>query len=246
MKNNIHFFGCSYTAGDELSDHKYFPWKSECKTKDEYYQKRNDYIHIYPNFNYLQYQEDNKAMAYPSILNGINHAENGASLKTNILKIVQLINSDTPVDAIYLQLPPFPRELYITNEGEITSLMFNELPGKDVTLLPYIKEKVLSHNDINFAVNDILDLILFDAFVKSKNINFGIISFGIELFTRRSVLSANDSFKFLNTELDKLEMIDFLKSKKNTYIGGHLTLESHQYLAQVIKQHLFDKFSISL
>ena len=125
--------------------------------------------------------------------------------------------------------------------------MFNSilLPGKDVTV-PYIKEKILSHSDINFVVNDILDLILFDAFIRSKNINFGVISFGIELLTRCDVLSSNDSFKFLSTELDKLEMIDFKKYEKNTYVGGHLTLEAHQNFAQVIKQHLFDKFSISL
>lgn len=30
MMTNIHFFGCSFTAGDELTDDYFFPWKKDC------------------------------------------------------------------------------------------------------------------------------------------------------------------------------------------------------------------------
>lgn len=239
---NIHFFGCSFTAGDELSDDIYFPWKSECKTLEEYYEKRSN-----SEFDHSKYQEDNKNKSYPSMLGGINHASNGASLKENILKIVQLINSDTLIDAIYLQIPPYLRELYITEDNSIESLMFNSIDTD--TTSSYIKTKILSHSDINFAVNDVLDLISFDNFIRNKNINFGIISFGPELRGRQLVLY-NTPFSFLNTELNKLDIIDFknyvfTQKSKIRYLGQHFTLEAHQHFAQVIKQHLYDKFSIT-
>jgi hypothetical protein len=41
MITNIHFFGCSFTAGDELIDDYFFPWKKDCLTADEYYNKRS-------------------------------------------------------------------------------------------------------------------------------------------------------------------------------------------------------------
>jgi hypothetical protein len=242
MIKNIHFFGCSLTAGDELSDHEYFPWKSECKNFEEFYQRREDII----DFDYFKYQEDNKAKAYPSILGGINHAENGASLKANILKIIQLINSGTPIDAIYLQLPSHQREMYITDHGEIKSVRFNQYASTNNPLGKYIDTKILTHSDINFLANDIIDLISFDSFIRSNNINFGIISFGPELLMRHSVLRTfkNDSFKFLLTELNKLEMINIQTTGKSRHLGGHFKVEVHEYIASVIKQHLSDKFSI--
>lgn len=238
---HIHFFGCSFTAGDELSDHLYFPWKSECKTPREYYERRNN-----SNIDYHKYENENKSKAYPSILGGINHALNGTSLKENMLKIIQLINSDTSVDAIYLQLPPFMRELYITDDGTIRSLRFNSL-DTDVAK-SYVESKISTHSDINFVVNDIMDLITFYNFMKNKNVNFELISFGYELKLRRDTL-AKSSFNFLRTELDKLEMLDFTNyiiSNNTRHIGGHFNIEAHQHFAQVIKQHLSDKFSISL
>lgn len=222
--------------------------ETNCKTVQEYYQRRLEQIETDINFNYSKYQEDNKAKAYPSILGGINHALNGSSLKENILKIVQLINSDTPVDAIYLQVPPYMRELYIGNDGTVQSLLFNSF-DTDIAS-SYIKEKIQSHSDINFVVNDVLDLISFDSFVRSKNINFSVISFGSEFRSRQIVLS-NSPFDFLNIELNKLKIVDFknyvfTQRQKIRHLGTHFTLEAHQHFAEVIKQHLSDKFSISL
>jgi len=219
----IHFFGCSYTAGDELTDDIYFPWKVGCKTTAEYYQKRVEHIRFHPEFDYIKYQEENKKKAYPAILGGINHASNGASLKENILRIVQLINSDTPIDAIYLQIPPYLRELYITEDNEISSLILNSV---EVTVArSYIEAKISTHDKINFIVNDVLELISFYSFLKRKNINFGIISFGIEMDRRRLAL-AGSPFEFLISELDRVEVIDFKNylndnSKSSRTLGYH-------------------------
>jgi hypothetical protein len=237
---HIHFFGCSFTVGDELNDDAYFPWKKECKTLEEYYAKRHEC-----NFDYIKYEQDNKDQAYPALLGGINHASNGAGLKENILKIIQLINSDTPIDAIYLQIPPPLRELYITDDMTIESI---RLLSKDYQHEKYITTKIATHSNLNFAVNDAIDLITIDSFVRSKNINFGIISFGLELKYRRNELE-NSPFDFLNNELNKLDMVDFKNyafenKHKIRLLGFHFTPEAHEYFAQQIKKHLADKFSI--
>lgn len=240
---HIHFFGCSFTAGDELSDEHWFPWKKDVNSAEEYYKKRAD-----SDFDYLKYQEENKAQAYPAILNGINHAVNGMSLKECMLRIVELINSDSKVDAIYLQIPPFLRELYITDDNTVTSLLFNSV-DKDL-VKSYVQTKILTHSALNFAVNDTLELILFNRFMQSTNVNFSIISFGYELMLRINELQ-NSPFNFLIKELQKVEVIDFFnyagtESTKIRSLGGHFTLEAHNYFAKAIKQHLADKFSILL
>ena len=85
---HVHFFGCSLTAGDELSDEEFFPWKNGC-SQEEYYAKRNQLfrqdIALHD-----RYVDSNKTKSYPSILNisgfsFYNHAKNGSFMNSLFL-----------------------------------------------------------------------------------------------------------------------------------------------------------------
>ena len=62
---HLHFFGCSYTAGDELSDEEFFPWKKDCATIEEYYSRRNQ---LMSDVSFMEnYLRSNKNKAYPAL-----------------------------------------------------------------------------------------------------------------------------------------------------------------------------------
>ena len=60
----MYFYGCSFTAGDELVDDVFFPWKKDCIDVGEYYNKRSE---AFNKINVLhEYKTQNNLLAYPA------------------------------------------------------------------------------------------------------------------------------------------------------------------------------------
>lgn len=126
-----HFFGDSFTAGDEIVDHKYvrsYPpylnfWEwSALKDKSR------------PSLQHLsgsEYQcllKEQKQNSYAGIVGGINHAESGMSLQNMSRQIVNILESSKTKQRIFIQPSGIERWCEFV-DGEWTD--FNTTSPKD-------------------------------------------------------------------------------------------------------------------
>lgn len=243
---HLHFFGCSYTVGDELADDEFFPWKKECRTGKEYYKKRNEI----PNNdeNYYNYTRACKRMAYPAQIESndittYNYAEVGASVRHNLFRLIAAVHDRkiNPGHMVFLQLSPWPREVYMKEDG-ITSIQITVPENKPAYIKNYIENKIVSHNDYQFAAEDIMDIILTQGYLKSINVSLLLLEFDYFLKKRLDVLP--DYYKFLIDELNKsvqvLNLSKVFKSLRyNTrLLGGHYTHHAHERIAEELKKYI--------
>jgi len=257
MKKNIHFFGCSLTAGDELSDDVWFPWKAECNTNQEFIERRHPWLLNFTPEDTLNYHQDNKNLAYPYFVaddkyETFNHAANGASLRSTIFLALQLIYT-TQVDVLFVQIPPAGREMYMkfSNHVDLQSLTLDDLQSltlarpdnyEDIDIKNYIIAKNMSHNYIHYSLDDMIDLLMFVNVVKQKKIPLGIIVFNDELERRLLDLRLSPDFNFIRDnfyhEVDNLINFAPIKDRYTLLLGGHSPKEAHIEMANEIKNIL--------
>ena len=230
---NVHFFGCSLTAGDELIDDELFPWKQECSTPEEYYSRR-----VLPQ----DYEERNKKLAYPaimqsSLINTFNYARNGAGIRENIFNITKLISSGKKIDFIYFQITPYGRELVIDLNNNLTTI---QIAWKMFGFDEYLEAKRKSHKMMQFSLEDLMDLITLHGYLKSHNIKHKFI----ELENWVNELRVNDlkftKYSFLADEYNKLPILNLHDqlSKRPRTIGGHYDIIAHKQIAQLLTNDL--------
>jgi hypothetical protein len=229
---NVHFFGCSLTAGDELSDDELFPWKHECKDAQEYYSRR-----LLPS----NYELRNKQFAYPALIksssiNTVNHAHNGAGVRENILNLIEVISTNSKIDCLYFQIPPVGRELVIINDRGTTIQLAWQASGYE----EYLKAKQKSHTLMQYSLEDFMDLITLHGYLKSQGIKHKFI----ELEDWVNELRIRDlnatRFSFLVDEYFKLPrlILSEVLSKYPRMIGGHYNKQAHSEIAKVINEDL--------
>lgn len=256
MKKNIHFFGCSFTVGQELPDQDIFPWIHDCKNQSEYYSKFGfqDIILL------DDYIQECKKLSYPSIIhnfdntyNCINHAEIGSSLKNEIYKTMQLIESkQTDVDFVVFQIPGYEREMIMTNDNNKLNnyVLHNLIPTPDNTdisfflkdtinkdeLAEYAKYKLLSHSPMHWQFHGQIELMLFQGYLESKNIH----SIFVQLDFINNRFDENLRSYFNNTA-EIFKVSDYFTGKKLP--GNHFDRESHAEFAKYIKMLIDDKLT---
>ena len=250
------------TAGDELCDSTYFPWFNEVVDFTDYYNRRDIFFKgTYEKF--LLYTEENKKLAYPSIIaknlgcNCINLATPGASLRTNVLKIIQLVNSEEPkADRIFLQIPPSGREFYFNERQEFSSLqmssMNSQLAAMKATQLAslrgnelidaYITIKAMTHSLMQSAIEDFSDLVMLDAYLKSKNIPLILIDISTYLVNELNKLP---QFQYLVDQVSAMSVYKLMSDidpipfyNEHTLIGGHLSQAAHKVIADKLQKYI--------
>lgn len=249
---SIHFFGCSFTAGDELSDDEFFPWKKSVATVDQYFKKRSE--EFTEKNNTELYFFSNKDKAYPSkikidSIKCLNHAENGAAVKYLMFKILKLKGSGTikERDVVYFQIPPFPRELYISMDDKLTSIQLSALgPGFDEKLREYGKNKIMTFSLVQWAFEDIIDLIFLKLYLTKYNIPLEILDLDQGLDERiRIIKKSNIDFSSLIDELNHgLNLIrygDIVPSNSQRLLAGHFDEETHSSFARFIETQIVEK-----
>lgn len=240
----LDFYGCSLTAGDELCDDVFFPWKHECSTQEEYYNKRGEYFRYNLKLN-EEYKRQNAEIAYPAHIAKLtnsqvfNHANNGASLREMIHKIIRQVSSNEKTDCIFLQLPPTCREFLITDNPfsvQMASLIVDDTIPSTTR---YVQEKVSLVTFYSWTADDFVDLIMLDSLLKTKNIPHVFVEFGPCLEIRKRELEANKNFGFLNDQIDALNIIDLAKDVEATkLLGGHYDADSHRKFAEHIVNNI--------
>lgn len=264
---HLHFFGCSFTAGDELSDDVWFPWKHECNSPEEYYSRRSLYLGL-PGKN-LQYQTENKKKAYPARLQSdeykiYNHSSNGESLRTCIFRVLQIIfssgvsvfidnlnnlkfeikNHNIPIDAIFVQIPPPGREFYVTKNGRPTSIQLATMENTVEPIKTYLKSKLNSHSTEQPSIEELMDMIMLSNLAKQKNIPLYFIEFNKDTSLRMKDIIHQD-FDFLKTDFCKeVNLITFTEivykawHEDRILLGRHLDVKAHQEMADQLKNLL--------
>jgi hypothetical protein len=266
-----YFFGCSMTAGDELSDPVFFPWLDEVKDIKDYYSRRDQFFNGQP-FKFQTYIEENKKLAYPNIIANntgndcVNYATPGDSLRTNVLKIIQLINSEQPkADCIFLQIPPTGREFFFNRKHEFSSIQIasinpdivnalrdtqlSSLNGGDFMNM-YLTAKAMTHSIIQYAIEDFSDLIMVDAYLKSKNIPLILIDLARELEIRNIELQNYPQLQYLVNQVSALHIFKFLEHiadpiddpvnfyTNNSLLGGHYSQYAHKVMAEKLQKYI--------
>jgi hypothetical protein len=240
---HYHFFGCSNTAGDELTDDVTFLWKSTCIDRYEYYRRRIKQFGSNGCVSYDQYQINNLALAYPAIIQGKltdttchNYAVNGNSLKTIIFKILQVVATGQQIDHIFLQIPPQNREMFLTKQGE-ESLQL-ALIGQHVKF-PYVdnylKAKIMSHPEYTWAVEDYMDLNLISGYLSNRKISYTIYIIPTGGIDREFFISQQEVYKFLiNFDFEMFDLIRVTNCQRNRTLGGHYNIEAHNKFADYL------------
>jgi len=251
---NIHFFGCSFTAGDELTDQEFFPWKfTEEHTPHSYYEKRNQ-NGLRDNDFVRRYFAANKKLAYPSHLSYLNnskykvfnHAVNGISLRENIYNLMSIVESGLDaVDAVYFQPPPIGRELYVKNTANTATLdtvtVNTALHASDH--YDYVMAKLKIIHPLHYILDSVIDIILVSGYLESKNIYYKFIDLGYG-FSQHELNELSWSrislINGLTTKYTNLPKLDYRKFRAPEYmlLGGHMNLQAHWELARELQRDL--------
>lgn len=246
---NLHFFGCSLTAGDELSDEDFFPWKETCKSGDEYFHRRNKEL-LDSNLSDL-YESSNRQLAYPALINNDvykthSHAKNGASLRENIFRALKLIYENNDIGAVFLQIPPPGREMHIVGKDFVTTLRFasakNSFTTSEDAVGKYINAKLMSHSHVQYSLDDLMDLLMLNNVARQRNVKFYVINMINQLETRLHDLNNVAGFQFIHDnilkEINLIQLPQHLKGQQT--LAGHINKSGHQEFAELIQAMLPD------
>lgn len=235
----MHFYGCSFTAGDELVDDIVFPWKKDCIDVGEYYNKRVEEFNKPGVLN--EYKRQNYMLAYPAQIEKLtghttfNHADNGAGLREMIYKIIHQVSTGDRPEHVFLQLPPTGREYVIDNIFPMTLQMSTiNFVQQYARMEKYIREKVAVSTIYSWTVDDFMDLMMLDGFLAKRNIPFTLLDVG-SFDLRRKELIGLSRYEFLNEEIEKLNPVYLTKKCKNdVLLGGHFDIDTHKRFAEYI------------
>ena len=232
----LHFFGCSFTAGHELPDDDILPWKKDCKTVEDYYSRTQN---PHPKYHFPggldSYISLCKSMAYPSTIEKINpewrcvnHAEFGSSIKQEIFKAISIIeNSTDRIDFLIFQVPHYTREYVLTSNGKLKSFTINFPITNSPKFNEYLEKSVMFHSANHWCLHGLLDLLMFQGYLRSKNIKFLFLD--LEGSNSYSEEQLGDVWKLEYPVIFNLQF-DIL----GKLLGGHLDLATHQNFARLI------------
>jgi hypothetical protein len=235
-KKYIHFFGCSFTVGHELPDDEMLPWAKDCKTSDEYYKTFSE-LNNHPTV-MTEYITCCKSMAYPKIIEennpdweSINHAELGSSIKQEVYKIISLIEKkEERIDFIILQVPHFTREFAVNSNEELKTYSINYPMINDAMFNEYLEKSVMFHSINHWTLLGLMDLLLLQGYLLSKNIKFLFIDLeGSNRDVWHDINFWTPEEKYcLNLQWDGL----------GRTIGNHFNLKSHQNFARILSEKI--------
>jgi hypothetical protein len=246
----LHFYGCSFTAGDELSDYEY-PELANHEIQDTYWPARQKFLTENEQRGF-EYIEKNKQKAYPAKVatRGFetkNFAQNGASLEEMIYTIIMNLSQIPEVkpDAVFLQIPPMHREaVFFDQHPCISTICYtNLLPNvmNDSKYHDYMTSRIMTFTDAHFAISDLLKLYSLKCFLDSKNIPFYLIEMMDELQLRYSFIKS-DLYRHITDKLKAIPILNIdsnLETKENSRcLAGHFTEKIHVIIADRIVEIL--------
>ena len=239
----VYFYGCSFTAGDELSDFEY-PELCNHPNAEIYTVARRKFLATGGD-KIRTYFQKNRSRSYPAKVSAAgfnceNFAENGASLEDMICKIILHVSEKKKPDIVFLQIPPLYREALFYNEWPfIDTLMLNNL-GVNVNAAnysDYMKSKIMSFDGSHFAIGDLMKLYMLKYFLDQQNIKLYLIEMVNDLKLRYS-LATNEKYKNIIDTIKQIPLFDvdpIVKATPSPYCtAGHFNEKIHSIMADRI------------
>lgn len=238
----IFFYGCSFTAGDELSDSDY---PELCNHPDlgSYHAARKKLI-ASASFN-KEYLQKNKERAYPAKVSAMgfdceNFAENGAGLEEMICKITMHVADRREPDVVVLQIPPLFREaLFLNHHPFVDTLMLTStgMNSNAEKYRNYMEARIMSFQDSHFAIGDLIKLHMLKYVLYQQNIKFYLIDM-VEYLQLRFSLATDQSYRSV---IDSIKQIPILHVNPITLttpdahcFAGHFNEKMHRIIADEI------------
>jgi len=249
MTRRILFYGCSYTAGDELADNEFFPWINDVRTKEEYLLRKQESMLNMRAEDMEKYYNSCRQKAYPQLMNTdeintVNRALCGSSVEEQVFYILKdyeqgWMDSDSTV---YLQLIGYPREIYL-EDSEPRSLRFSDLKlyswMENDAINQYKLAKLNTHGLDHWVTLDHVLIITIKNFLNNKQIPFYLINLDHTLVDRTRELNrpVHRSLKQLfEKEIKVLDLQDLI-DPKTKLINGHFNAQSHRRIAELVTEH---------
>jgi hypothetical protein len=254
----LHFFGDSFTAGDELLDYQHYdnyptPYNYNELKKQDYYTRNPRIWEKLTKQEYSQHITEQKQKSYAGILGGTNHGISGTSLQSIARDIIFYLENTDKESIIFLQPTGIERWCEYIN-GEWKDFVANATYEGDEN--KYFKFKVTHNTDYSSLVIWYNTFITLVSYIKNhKNtMNWYLINNGtfnslrllIKSFVDKKyqiIKENNFDNTFLNTFYElKNKTINFpqIDNTEAPYFcpGGHVNQQAHNQLAEEITRRI--------
>ena len=241
----LHFFGDSFTAGDELLDYQHYDnYPAYCNYNELLkltWSETNP--KIWEKLTEQEYKEHiikQKQKSYAGIVGGTNHGTSGTSLQSMLRNIISLLENTDKKIIIFLQPTGIERWCEYVN-GKWKDFVVSSKYSDNGYDQDYFKFKISHNTDYSNLVTWYNTFITLISYIKNhKNIiNWYLINNGTFNFLTSLIKDNNFDIMFLNTfnEL-KNKTINFpqVDDMETPYFcpGGHVNQKAHNELAERI------------
>ena len=241
----LHFFGDSFTAGDELVDWKY---DDNYPTYKKFWEwsKLPAHERNRPTLNHVdrkKLREEERQNSYAGLLGGINHGVSGSSMQSIQRRVIHHLENTDQKSIIFIQPTGIERWCEYVDDKWVDFISDNEV-SEEYT--EYYKFR-LSHSTVESNLllwhNCVLTLI---AYVKSHHntvdwwvINNGTFN-GIQYMMTQAKISNEMVVHTIKKLKEKTINFPHVDNMELPYfcIGGHANTEAHKELAQKIEKKL--------
>ena len=242
----LHFFGDSFTAGDEVVDYKFIDNYPRYLSYNELIKLPN---RVRPEFSHLtdlQYQDmlnQEKQNSYAGLLQGVNHGISGTSLQTMSRLIIEHLETTETKSVIFIQPSGIERWCEYVEDKWID---FNTTWLSTMKHKEYHKFKMLNNTQESNLItwhNELLTLTSYVANHKNTA-DWWIVNNGTFNELSSLMQDKNIGDKIIKNTFSRLKekMINFpqVDDMDTPYycIGGHANQLAHKELAQNIKKLL--------
>lgn len=240
----LHFFGDSFTAGDELVDWQYVenypPYTSFWNLQEPSKRKRPPLDHL-DKKQLVDLSITEKKQSYAGLLGGVNHGISGCSMQTIARHVIEHLEHTNNKSIIFIQPTDIYRWCEFVN-GKWTDFNSTYIPTDDT--IAYYKFRLAHSTDFSNLVLWYNCLITLIGYVRSHHntadwwlVNNGVFN-SIESLTEDKKIS-----NMINTiKKFREKMINFPQVDDMDYpyycVGGHVNNEAHNELAERIKKKL--------
>jgi len=246
MGHCLHFFGDSFTAGDELMDWKYvenYPVYSNFWDWQKLSRRRRPSLEHLGKQNLSLLMSEERKQSYAGRLGGINHGISGCSMQTIARLVIEHLENTNEKCIVFIQPTGIERWCEHVNNRWMD---FNSNHQPTDQTENYYKFRVANSTDSSNLIlwyNCILTLV---AYVRSHRntadwwlINNGTFNEIKTIMEQKEI--SNEMIKNTMAEYEE-KTINFPQVDDMEYpyfcIGGHVNIEAHRKLAEIIKKKL--------
>ena len=243
----LHFFGDSFTAGEELVDSDYVenypPYTNFWNMAEPSKRRRPSLDHLDEN-QFAELLATERKQSYAGLLGGVNHGVSGCSMQTISRSVIDHLENTSEKCIIFIQPTNIHRWCEYV-DGKWIDLRAGA-EHHDQGLAQYSKFRILHSTDYSNLILWHDRMLTLTAYVKShpNTSDWWIINNGVFNEIESIIDEQKISNKMISNNISSLKekMINFPQVDNMEYpyytVGGHVNREAHNKLAQRVEKKL--------